>query len=641
MLVENFRSVKNSGEIDLDPYITVIIGKNDSGKTNLLKAIESFKPEYRYVPDDLSYDIMMKYEKKEMKAENIPIVKLWFPIEDEDRKKLMEIHPKMGELSELQIQKDFGDTYLIWSLSLGVEEIVESINSEIEKVKTLLLGHTKGTAWYSSVWGIKYYGDNDWLKDNIDRILDSIYEKVEFSLYGIKDAAVKNEIEQTIERIKALRKRLYRTVFPELWFKKLMEIVPEFTYISDIQILTDSLPSDKFLDARSNYSTLDKLIRIADFDFIAYAKVPEPVRKRYRETAREKLKDVLGELGKLTIDVQDGSIKVFIEDKDGNLEPPGRKSQGFQWLCSFRINMCFELMRRLTNRVFLFDDIGVHLHASWQRKLMEYLEKVCANAQVIISTHSPFMIERGKLERLKILERDEVKGSIVESKFYVSSFDTLEPVRAAIGAKIGDTLFAGEWTLIVEGNSDRLILEAMSRLCKQRGLCSLETLDLVVLGAGGAQRVPYFAAFLGVEKMKLIVLVDDDGDGRNARDRMIEKGLAEECIVKVSDVGLESTREWEIEDLFSEDSYLQAVNRAYAKIFGIEWYDIKPIVLEKDKRRTWALKKFFEQKRMGDFDKNLVAREILDGVVNGSLEVDKATADRFRKLIELLVERMK
>jgi len=40
--IRNFRSIIDSGEISLDDKITVLLGKNEQGKTNLLKALESF-----------------------------------------------------------------------------------------------------------------------------------------------------------------------------------------------------------------------------------------------------------------------------------------------------------------------------------------------------------------------------------------------------------------------------------------------------------------------------------------------------------------------------------------------------------------------------------------------------------------------
>lgn len=55
MRVRNFRSYKDSGEVRLDEKITTMIGKNESGKTNFLKALESLNVGYRYSIDDLCY----------------------------------------------------------------------------------------------------------------------------------------------------------------------------------------------------------------------------------------------------------------------------------------------------------------------------------------------------------------------------------------------------------------------------------------------------------------------------------------------------------------------------------------------------------------------------------------------------------
>ncbi len=47
----------------------------------------------------------------------------------------------------------------------------------------------------------------------------------------------------------------------------------------------------------------------------------------------------------------------------------------------------------LERRVLLFlDEIEVHLHPSWQRKVLPAVKKLFKNAQVFISTHSPFVV---------------------------------------------------------------------------------------------------------------------------------------------------------------------------------------------------------------------------------------------------------
>ncbi len=42
--------------------------------------------------------------------------------------------------------------------------------------------------------------------------------------------------------------------------------------------------------------------------------------------------------------------------------------------------------------LLLLDEIDVHLHPAWQRKILPVVQKLFPNAQVIVSTHSPFVV---------------------------------------------------------------------------------------------------------------------------------------------------------------------------------------------------------------------------------------------------------
>jgi predicted ATP-binding protein involved in virulence len=42
--------------------------------------------------------------------------------------------------------------------------------------------------------------------------------------------------------------------------------------------------------------------------------------------------------------------------------------------------------------VLLLDEIEVHLHPAWQRKILPVIQKLFKNAQIFISTHSPFVV---------------------------------------------------------------------------------------------------------------------------------------------------------------------------------------------------------------------------------------------------------
>lgn len=42
--------------------------------------------------------------------------------------------------------------------------------------------------------------------------------------------------------------------------------------------------------------------------------------------------------------------------------------------------------------LLLLDEIDIHLHPAWQRKVLPLVQRVFPNAQIIASTHSPFVV---------------------------------------------------------------------------------------------------------------------------------------------------------------------------------------------------------------------------------------------------------
>ena len=66
---------------------------------------------------------------------------------------------------------------------------------------------------------------------------------------------------------------------------------------------------------------------------------------------------------------------------------------------------------RETPGVVLIDELDLHLHPSWQRRIVEDLKRTFPEVQFITTTHSPFIIqslEEGELRRLHEEDDDEV-----------------------------------------------------------------------------------------------------------------------------------------------------------------------------------------------------------------------------------------
>jgi len=59
------------------------------------------------------------------------------------------------------------------------------------------------------------------------------------------------------------------------------------------------------------------------------------------------------------------------------------------------------------NGIVLIDEIDVHLHPNWQRKVMPKLREVFPNVQFIITAHSPYVISASEPKNIRIITKDE------------------------------------------------------------------------------------------------------------------------------------------------------------------------------------------------------------------------------------------
>lgn len=107
--VQNFRSVVDSERVDLNDRVTVLIGKNEQGKTNFLRGLLSFNPKSRYTPSDLPSHLRARLE--EAKSAEIPMVTLWLSPSAQDRARLKTLVPNIDAIEEFIVTKYFDAHY--------------------------------------------------------------------------------------------------------------------------------------------------------------------------------------------------------------------------------------------------------------------------------------------------------------------------------------------------------------------------------------------------------------------------------------------------------------------------------------------------------------------------------------------------
>jgi predicted ATP-dependent endonuclease of OLD family len=155
-------------------------------------------------------------------------------------------------------------------------------------------------------------------------------------------------------------------------------------------------------------------------------------------------------------------LKIRIWDNRHYLSLPFTEhSAGFQWFFSF-LAAFSEYEHREPPVVILLDEPAVGLHARAQADFLRFIEeRLTKRCQVIYTTHSPFMIQPGKLERVRLVEdRGIEEGAVVTNDVLTQDRDTLFPLQGALGYDLVQHLFVSENNLVVEGTSDYAYLKS-------------------------------------------------------------------------------------------------------------------------------------------------------------------------------------
>jgi energy-coupling factor transporter ATP-binding protein EcfA2 len=86
--VRNFRNIIDSGEVAIQPDVTCIVGKNESGKTAFLQALHRLNPAQANVSLSIPEQYpawLEKLHRRKMKLEEFCPVSASFVLEDADR----------------------------------------------------------------------------------------------------------------------------------------------------------------------------------------------------------------------------------------------------------------------------------------------------------------------------------------------------------------------------------------------------------------------------------------------------------------------------------------------------------------------------------------------------------------------------
>jgi predicted ATP-binding protein involved in virulence len=134
---------------------------------------------------------------------------------------------------------------------------------------------------------------------------------------------------------------------------------------------------------------------------IAKSQNDEKSSTRYKNAITQIEKAIEGIIEKpvsIHLELEPMVVKIQVDGEilDFNLLPDGLKSI-ISWLSDLLMRMDRVKWENDTpvferNFILFLDEIEVHLHPAWQRKILPAVQSLFPNAQIFVSTHSPFVV---------------------------------------------------------------------------------------------------------------------------------------------------------------------------------------------------------------------------------------------------------
>jgi predicted ATP-dependent endonuclease of OLD family len=620
--IHKYKSFETTQKFELENDITILVGMNESGKTSALEAIA--KTHYFQDDESFTFNATHDYPRKEKKqmeksGENPQAITCTYEIgadllqfiEQEMSKGIFKsttfsVTTKYDNKRTINISVDSRKFIEHKTKELGISS--ETLNEKLLKVKnkTDLETLQKEYTEESKVAGIKafapYFENKD--KWEYDPIGEYVYRvlvapKMPKFLYYDEYYSLPSRI--SIEKLndKSLEDKEYKTA------KALFEL-------ADINT-DDIIESDNFEDFIAELEATEAIISGELFKYWQTNKnlnITFQIDKR-EETDRYNNTRIVEHI-----------LDIRVKNKGVSL-PLKNRSKGFNWFFSFLVWFKKIQEDKNSNYILLLDEPGLNLHASAQADLLHFLEDLSKDYQIIYTTHSPFMINSDKLQRVRtVLETD--KGTVISDSVQEKDPNTLFPLQAALGYDIAQNLFISKKNLLVEGVSDLVILTAMSSILeteKREGLRN----DITIVPTGGLEKVATFISLLRGSQLEIACLLDSytDPTGKAKMENLIAEKIIQKNKIHFFDEFLETHNKADLEDLFVKQDYLNLFNFAFPdtqiKLSELN-QDIKQVIIQ--------INKYINKDR---FNHYLPANELVKrGIKKDDLSPE--TLDNFEKV---------
>jgi predicted ATP-dependent endonuclease of OLD family len=587
--VQNYRSIIDSGEFEIENLKTILVGPNEAGKTVLLKALQQLNK-----PSDVQgFEVLRDYPRSKFNdidtgkvdPKNITVVTGYFELDDSDKAEIPEnfknckykfyknidnstYHNLIDSPNRLNY-KDIKSDLSRLIAHLDKQYAIEIPEEETKKPSTIIKPITDT------------FEDFTVLSTENCKSLKSFLEK-NYALIEEDNEKEESRYEKLIEQIDYNSKHeevlatLSKRIPVFILFNNYFKVKPS-VHLEHLATRTEQkLLDDQYYDY-GNLCLL-KLLGFTARELSNLGKTQSPdinnpealkVYKDKLDTRSYKLNaasvrlteeikkvwmpnPVRPEADKLKVTADGQYLKVVVEDDIGVDIELDQRSEGFQWLVSFFVVFFAEAMDKHKNAILLLDEPGMSLHGLKQRDFRDTITRLAEHNQTIYTTHSPFLVGPNELDVVRVVElKNRKEGTKVHTTISSSDPAGLLPLQEALGYDLAQSLFSQQRNLILEGITDYWYIDASSQLLRDAGIESINE-KIALVFANSAGKVVYYATILFAHNLKVAALLDSDAAGdQAAQQENLVHTLGNKNILRTKDF-VSGVAKAEIEDLLRE-----------------------------------------------------------------------------------------
>lgn len=565
--VTNFRSAEDSEEFAVGP-VTCLVGKNEAGKSAILLALAALNPHHTTpaVFDkerDYPRRSLTQYARKHPDKDAVAIETTWRLDTAEMARMATAVGAKVitsdivkvlrryGQEIEVDVGINFKIATEFLYTKFALNKAERSVLAPAKTTPELLAALSKiasPTAKHQQLQA--YVTENGDVTARVQALIVSMLPKfMYFSSYDRMEGAIQLECTKQLMAngqiaLDANRgTRLFAEFldFAGVSIEEITSVNTYETFNAKLQAASNNI-TDQVLEYWTQNPDLGVIVRVEQ------ARPGDPSPLNSGTIARARIDNTLHRVD----------------------TPFSERSAGFVWFFSFLVKFA-QVKEDASPVVLLLDEPGLTLHGKAQADLLRFFkQKLAPHHQIIYSTHSPFMVPADDLASVRIVQ-DQIEmkanrrlplGTKVSDNVLTRDPDTLFPLQGALGYEISQALFIGKNTLLVEGPSDILYIQALSDALLRRGRVGLDV-RWTMCPAGGIDKIRPFVALFAGNALHVAVLSD-----QAAADKKKVEEMKRSAVLKAGHfytmADILERAEGDLEDMFDPELFVGILNDSYA-----------------------------------------------------------------------------